>query len=132
MERPFNPGDLCNQVVIQALPAPPARNTDGSQRRSGGEWATFAEAWAKVDTRGGKEFFAARAVNAELTHELTIYWQAGIQSKMRVLFADPVEDAARYFDIQAIVNPTPSREVPLRLPRQPQTHPLPPRRRSPR
>lgn len=98
-------GELRNPLVIQTLPAPVVRNLDGSEKRSTDQWATFVKTRGKIDDQGGKEFFAAKSVNASLTHEITIRWRRGIQPKMRVMFADPVERITRYFDIQSIPNP---------------------------
>lgn len=102
--------ELRNVVVIESLPAKRARNTDGSEKRSDDQWKPFptesgTPRRAKIDTKGGREFFQARSVNAELTHEITVRWQAGIESKMRVRFDDPLNATRRYFDIHAVVNP---------------------------
>jgi SPP1 family predicted phage head-tail adaptor len=98
-------GDLRDVIVIQALPTAIARNPDGSEKRTTDQWATFATARAKIDSQGGKEFYAAKTVNAALTHEITVRWQQGITTGMRAQFIDPVEGTTRYFDIQSIVNP---------------------------
>ena len=82
-----------------------ARNLDGGEKRSSSQWTQFTTAWGRIDSKGGAEFFRAKAVNADLTHEITIRWQPGITPKMRVLFQDPNDGSDRYFDIQSIPNP---------------------------
>ncbi len=97
--------ELRNQIVIEGLPFTISRNANGSEARTGSEWQPLCNAGAKIDTQGGREFFNAKQLNTELTHEITIRWQPGIVTKMRVRFDDPVEGVTRYFDIRAIVNP---------------------------
>lgn len=111
----FNPGELTCQIVIEKLPATKARNADGGEKRSVDQWETHCEAWAKIDTQGGREFYRARSVDNTLTHELTIYWQLGITPKMRVRFEDPIELVTRYFSIEAIPSKDPARSWMLLL-----------------
>lgn len=98
--------DLRNLVAIQSLPALISRNSDGSEKRTTEQWSNlWANVPAKIDTAGGLEFYTAKQVNDQLTHEITIRWHKGVQPTMRVLFNDPVEGATRYFDIRAVLNP---------------------------
>ncbi len=106
IEKSVAAGDLRNEIVIEAIDSVPERNEDGSEGRAGDQWQPFVQARAKIDTQGGREFFQAKQINAQLTHEITIRWQQGITSKMRVRFEDPVEGTTRYFDIASPpVNP---------------------------
>lgn len=102
---PIRAGDLRNQIVIEYLLTPRPRNPDGSEKRADESWLPLLIRAAKIDTMGGREFLAARSVNAALTHEITIRWAVGIKPNMRVRFNDPVEGSARTFDIKSIVNP---------------------------
>lgn len=98
-------GTLRNPIVIQALPVPPVRNSDGSEKRTPDQWQLFCNARASIDDSGGREFWAAKQVNADLTHEVKIRWRKGITPGMRILFHDYNQDLDRYFDIRGIVNP---------------------------
>ncbi len=98
-------GELRNQITIQVMPSPRPRNADGGETRSDDKWMTYVVCAAKIDTAGGQEFMRARAVNATLTHEITIRWFQGIKPNMRVLFSDPIEGVDRSFNISSIVNP---------------------------
>lgn len=111
--RTLNAGELRNVIVIQSLPAVIAQDSRGGENRGEDQWSTVVTAHAKIDTQGGREFMAARAVNAELTHEISIRWMPGLGPGMRVLFTDPSTGNNRYFDIRAVVNP--NNEIPYSL-----------------
>lgn len=105
LKQATDPGELRNLIEIQALPAKVVRNPDGSVNRATPQWGAFATVYAKIDSTGGKEFQAGRQVNPQLTHELTVWWKAGIVPSQRIKFQDPNNEATRFFDIQAVVNP---------------------------
>ena len=84
-------GDMDQEVVIESKSE--ARDAEGGVTES---WATFATVWAKVIGTGGKEFFAAAAVNAEHTATFKIRYQTGILQTMRIVWD------GRDYDIRAI------------------------------
>lgn len=94
-------GALRDLIVIETPTA--ARTDHGGVTQA---WATHAEAWARIDQQGGREFMAARAENSALTHEVTIRWVAGVKPTMRVKWEDAAESLTRYFRIVAVVKPT--------------------------
>jgi SPP1 family predicted phage head-tail adaptor len=94
------PADLINRGTIER--AAITRAGDGGEVKA---WQALATTSAAIDTKGGKEFYRARQVNAELTHELTIWYQ-DVQPSDRFKYVDPKSNATRYFDIQAVVNPS--------------------------
>ena len=60
---------------------------------------------ARIDTSGGREWSAAKAVTAELTHLVTMRWRKSILPSKRLRYDDPKDNSTRYFDIRAVVNP---------------------------
>ncbi len=69
-----------------------------------GTWETFAQAWAKVDPTGGREFKSAEQVTSEVTHKFTIRYQAGITPSHRI------DWSGRVFDIESVINPREANE----------------------
>ena len=63
-------------------------------------WQDLVTAMASISTQGGREFYQAKQVNAELTHEIKMHWQRGIRPDQRVKFWDAAEGVYRYFDIR--------------------------------
>jgi len=61
-------------------------------------WTTFAIVWASVAPLDGREFWASKQINSEVTGKIKIRYLSGINTKMRVLFG------SRVFDIEAILN----------------------------
>lgn len=99
--------ELKHRCFIQAPSTAMTRDADGHEaRQSDSNWPTFTSAWMKIDTSGGREFFGAKSVNPELTHELVMLWQPGITPSMRVYYPDPKRGSGdRYFDIKAVIVP---------------------------
>jgi SPP1 family predicted phage head-tail adaptor len=60
----------------------------GSTRNAVGEhvqsWAEYTTAWARIEKRKGDEIISANQKTANSTHTITMHYQAGIDSKMRV------------------------------------------------
>lgn len=61
-------------------------------------WTTFTTAWASVSPMSAKELFFAEAVTPEATHLITMRYQAGVTSAMRV------KHRGRYLNIVSIRN----------------------------
>lgn len=59
-------------------------------------WATWLSTWANVYSGGGREFEAARQINAEIDTQFQIRWRSGLNTTMRILYE------SRYYDIYRI------------------------------
>jgi SPP1 family predicted phage head-tail adaptor len=86
-------GLLRHRITIEA--STPTQNGFGELVES---WATFIRPWARVQPVNGREFFAAKQINAERTLKFTIRYQDGITMKMRINYD------SRLFDINAILD----------------------------
>lgn len=87
-------GQLKHVIDIQV-----ALNSRDSYGASTQEWVTFLGGIrASVEPLSGKEFFAAKQVNAEITHSIKIRYRTGIKPSMRVKYG------TRYFDIKSVVD----------------------------
>jgi SPP1 family predicted phage head-tail adaptor len=94
-------GDLRHWLEIQVNTLTVSESGDRTD-----SWTTFANCWGSVATSGGREFYAARQVIADLSHNITIRYVPGVRPDMRVKFTDPKNaDTPRYFNIRAMVNP---------------------------
>lgn len=102
-------GDLRHWLQIEAKTVSVDSNGDRTET-----WATFAECWGQISSGSGREFFAARQTIADLSHDITLRYVAGISPDMRVRFDDPKTGAVRYFNIRASINPDERSEM-LRL-----------------
>jgi len=70
-------------------------------------WTTFAaNVRAKITALQGRELYKAQQMVGEVTHNIQIRWQSGIDSSMSVQFAGPDGTENRYFKIEAVLNPT--------------------------
>ena len=72
--------------------------TQGAYGEPIATWSTFSTAWASITPGSGKEFFASKMRNPEISHSITIRYLSGLTSKMRVNFN------GRYFDILDVLN----------------------------
>jgi SPP1 family predicted phage head-tail adaptor len=62
------------------------------------EWSPLFTLRAATESQAGREFAAAKAINAEITEVFRCRWHPGITSKMRVKHGD------RTLDITAVIN----------------------------
>lgn len=72
--------------------------TDDGQ---GGEVVSFAPVatiWMNATPNGGREFQAAKKLNAELTHEITIRYRDGFLPDMRFVLGNMVFHVVTFFD----------------------------------
>ncbi len=74
-------GELRHQVTLQA----PATTYDADQQPVT-TWVDVATVRAAVVPLTGREYWQAKAVNAELTHRVTIRYRRGVQTTWRVLY----------------------------------------------
>jgi SPP1 family predicted phage head-tail adaptor len=97
----IDPGALRHQVFVQR--ADIERGAGGSEKKA---WTDAFPIQVEFVSQVGREFSAAKAVNAELTHVLKTRWQAGISPDHRLRYPDPKQGGKdRFFDIRAVVNP---------------------------
>lgn len=86
-------GELRRRVTIQ--------QNNGTTTDSEGipieNWVDVVTVWARVRDLSGREYFAARQVQAEVTTEITIRYRAGLTTKMRAKYG------TRIFDILSII-----------------------------
>ena len=85
------PGRLDRRITIQSL-----TQTQGKYGELLDTWSDFATVWANKNEDGGREFAAARQVNAEISTQFQIRYLEGLSAKMRILCD------GRYYDIDRI------------------------------
>ena len=95
VEPSINPGTMRFRVVLRQPVVD--RAADGSELQT---WNEVATVRAAIDFGEGREYFSAKAVNAEMTHLITIYAHAGIDSTWSLKFLDG--DNPRFLDIRAV------------------------------
>ncbi len=95
----MHPGQLDRRVTIQQV-------TDGRDEYQGPtkSWSTFATVYARVVPLEGHELFAARRVNAKMSHRVELWYLAGVTPKMRVL------DGSQELEIESVIRPPERRE----------------------
>lgn len=49
-------------------------------------WATVATLWAAVEPLQGRELFTAQAIDARLTHRVTLRYRDDVTASQRILF----------------------------------------------
>lgn len=57
-------------------------------------WTTTFEDWIKIEPLSSRDLIAAQAINAAVTHKVTMRFRAGITVAMRILYG------SRIFDIR--------------------------------
>ena len=80
-------GKLDRQITLQSL-----TQTQGEYGELIDTWSDVATVWANAYAGAGKEFVAARQVNAEVSMQFQIRWMA-LSTTMRILYD------GKYFDI---------------------------------
>jgi SPP1 family predicted phage head-tail adaptor len=88
-------GELRHVIAIMQ----PTLAQDANGNISPSAQALVANARAKVEALTGRELYQAQQRVSEVTHRITIRWQAGIKAKQNVWFD------SRQFQIEAVENP---------------------------
>lgn len=86
-------GPLRNRVTIESY----AKSRDGY----GAEvetWSRFADVWASVEPLIGREYLAAKQIQAEVTHKIRMRYIEGLAPTMRIVWG------TRTFEIVSIIN----------------------------
>ena len=84
-------GELDRRIVIQQNT--PTRNAAGEEVDS---WGTLATVWARVSPKRGREFFDARAVQAEAPAMFRIRYRADVTNAMRISYG------GNFYDIHSV------------------------------
>lgn len=78
-------GKLRHQITIEQV-----TETQSTTGMTAETWSEFATVWAAVEPLRGREFFASKQIQAEISTRIRIRYLAGITPKMRVLFGTRV------------------------------------------
>lgn len=62
-------------------------------------WHDITTVWAAIQPLSGREYWAARQVNAETTTKVTILYRRGVTAEHRILYG------SRVLEILEVVNP---------------------------
>lgn len=93
---PIRGATLRHRVQLQSR-STTQESTYGSQNAT---WTTYAQPYASIEPINGREMLSAQAVQTQLTHTITIYWNPSftVQAADRIVFG------TRIFDIQSAYN----------------------------
>ena len=83
-------GQLRHRVTIQS----PTEDIHGGPTT----WADTETVYARIAPIGGREFFLAQQVQADVTHRIVMRYGPVVTPKHRLMFD------GRYFDIRAVLN----------------------------
>lgn len=61
-------------------------------------WGTFANVWGEYTPLVGREYYASKVVNAEVTGTVRIRYLAGVTPEMRII------DGTKTYGIEAVIN----------------------------
>jgi SPP1 family predicted phage head-tail adaptor len=92
-------GQLDKRMILQAPTI--ARADDGAETIT---WTSLATIWAGIRSLRGREYWQARQVNSDVSHEVTIRYRARISPRFRLIFE------GRTFEILTIINSDEGRE----------------------
>jgi len=87
-------GALNRRITLQARSA--TVDTYGQQVVTWTDWTTC---WALIEPLEGREAMAARAINAETSHTVTMRYLAGVTASMRVVYG------TRIFNVLSVIEP---------------------------
>ena len=87
-------GSLRHRVVLQQKVV-----TEDALKQQSETWMNIATVWAVIEPLSGKEYFAAKQVNAEISVKLTLRYRKDVVLDMRVAFGN------RVFEVLSVINP---------------------------
>lgn len=61
-------------------------------------FSVFTETYASITPVSGKEYFASKQINAEVSHKIECRFISGITPSMRIVYG------SRVFDIESVIN----------------------------
>ena len=94
-------GRLRHQVVIQEIV-----ETQDSYGEPAESWDTFVTRRAAIEPLNGREYFASKQENSEVSLRIRMRWDRtanGITTKMRAKF--DLHGTSHIYDIEAVINP---------------------------
>lgn len=86
-------GKLKHRITFQDLSN--SRNEYGELIE---DWLDVKTVWAEIKPVSGKQFFAAKQINSEISHNIYIRYRSDLNSSMRIKFKE------RIFEILYIMN----------------------------
>lgn len=87
-------GNLRHRVVLQQKVI-----TEDALKQQSEVWTDIATVWAAIEPLSGREYFAARQENAEVTAKITIRYRKDVTPDMRAV------SEGRVFDVLSVINP---------------------------
>lgn len=85
--------ELRHQITLQARTV--TRSASGAEVIA---WTDLATVWVSINPIAGKEYFASKQVNAEVTHRINMRYRSGVRPSMRL------KHGARVFSILSAIN----------------------------
>ncbi len=73
--------------------------TEDALKQQSEVWTDIATVWARIEPLSGREYFAARQENADVSVKVVIRYLPGITAETRVVFD------GRVFDVLSVINP---------------------------
>lgn len=98
-------GALQDLVTLQQNA--PTQATGGAPVDVWSDLADTPTTWGAIEPIGGREFFDAARVNADITHRIRIRYRADVTERMRAVVG------VRIFDIEAVLEMVRHRELHL-------------------
>lgn len=93
---PLKSGDLRHRITLEAN-APVERAASGAPRAN---WVPVRTVWAAIAPQAGREFYAARQIQAETTHLIRIRGHVEVLPTMRARLGDRVFDILSVIDVE--------------------------------
>ena len=93
-------GDLNRRITLQARNT--ALDTWGQQTTT---WTDLLTCWASIAPLSGRELELAKAINAAISHEITILYRPGVTASHRAVYQ------GRVLNIEAVLDPNMAHEV---------------------
>jgi SPP1 family predicted phage head-tail adaptor len=87
-------GNLRHRVTLQQKTV-----IEDDLKQQSEAWTDIASVWACIEPLSGREYFAARQENAEVTAKITIRYRKDVTPDMRAV------SEGRVFDVLSVINP---------------------------
>jgi len=87
-------GELRHRVTLRKKEI-----TEDALKQQSEVWTDIATVWARIEPLSGREYFAARQENADVSVKVVIRYLPGITAETRVVFD------GRVFDVLSVINP---------------------------
>lgn len=87
-------GELRHRVTLQRKEI-----AEDALKQQSEVWMDIATVWAAIEPLSGREYFAARQENADVSVKVVIRYLPGITAETRVVFDGGV------FDVLSVINP---------------------------